>query len=79
MEIPIENCEICNDKLTLENNQLNISECSKCHKLACDKCIDYRPDVKKWLCKDCYSKIINPPKPIAEKKFKTMLSFMGNK
>lgn len=60
-ELPIEFCEICHNKLSvnIEEQTINVSECSKCHNLACSTCIDFRYDLNKWLCKNCYELLKN--------------------
>jgi hypothetical protein len=56
IELPIDACEICKKQLLYNNEEqtLDVSECVKCHNLACPDCIDYRSDLGKWLCRDCY-------------------------
>lgn len=68
--MPLENCELCKKALKLSDSlELNVSECSKCHKLVCEQCIEYREDLKKYLCNMCYIEL----KP---KQYKNLLSFV---
>lgn len=51
-------CEICGNGASINEDEdtLDMNICQACNKLACPKCLEYRSDVKKWLCTNCYEK-----------------------